>query len=272
MKANSARSCHFQLPLMIAAPCRDYQSSFCRFWSCCEAVKFIHVGQPELAHHLNQHIETFQATTSSREEETQVVAMSNLRDTVKAAASTIHSATTVITSKIGEDRDRIVPMSDFGDCFPAQHGLAMRRWMDSRTVYEYEEVVVVQAPPPESVADVPAFEDTDGTSDSDAELDNEMIQLLFERGKEKLYTSGDAKSAEKILCNCPARLVDPKIGRKPQQIAVRLEVVEHLYTIYLEQEHWSAAQDMLSQKWQFRNASPEGKTLVSSLISGVWQD
>ena len=205
----------------------------------------LHNDVRRIAHLLNERIELLQTTARSNEDETQVVAMSNLRECVKAAASTISSSSTVITSGQEGDNKQTIAASNFGDCFPPEDNLAMRRWMESRTVYEYEEINIR---PPESVADVPAaLEETDGGSDSDADLENEMTRLLLKSSKQKL-SEGNSKAAEKMLRNCLGRLAVTRLPGREEVISLRLDVVEDLYQIYLDQERWSEAQDMLSKK------------------------
>jgi uncharacterized protein YoxC len=208
----------------------------------------LHNEVRRIAKDLNQRIDLLQKLMQSQVQQdvAQVTAMSNLQDCVWAAASTISSATTIITSQHGDEGDSTVAASDFGDCFPLHHNLAMRRWMDSHTVYEYEETVV-QAPRPESIADVPAFGEADSGADSDAELENEMMRLLVDRGKQKL-AAGDTQGAEKMLHNCLSRTTATGRTAKNEQGRIRLEAVEHLYDIFFSQQRWSSAQDMLLQQ------------------------
>jgi small GTP-binding protein len=210
----------------------------------------LHNDVRRIASDLNGRIDTLQAMVSSQQDQTQVNAMSNLRECVRAAASTISSATTIITSTLERDGDHTVAASDFGDCFPPQHNLAMRRWMDARTVDEYDDVAE-QALPPQSVADVTVLDDIDGGSDSDAELESEMTRLLLENGKQRLST-GDSKGAEKMLRNCLGRLVTVGPTRRRKQALIHLDVVDQLYWICVKQHRWTAAQEMLLQRMAIR--------------------
>ena len=210
----------------------------------------LHNDVRRIASDLNGRIDTLHAMVSSQQDETQVNSMSNLRECVRAAASTISSATTIITSNLETAGDHPVAESDFGDCFPAQHNLPMRRWMDSQTVAEYDDVAE-QGIPPQSVAGVAVLDDLDGGSDSDAELESEMAQVLLENGKQKLST-GDTEGAEKMLRNCLGRLVTVEPTRRRKQVFIHLDVVDQLYWICVEQQRWSAAQEMLLQRMAIR--------------------
>ena len=210
----------------------------------------LHHDVRRIASDLNGRIDILQAMVGSQQDETQVVAMSNLRECVWAAASTISSATTIIISALEDDDDRMALASDFGDCFPPQHNLAMRRWIDSRTVYEYDDMAE-QAQPPQSVANVAVNDDIDEGPDSDAELESEMTRVLLENGKQKLFTA-DTKGAEKMLRRCLIRLTTVEPTRRNQQIPVHLEVLDYLYRICAEQQRWDAAQEMLFQRMAVR--------------------
>ncbi|KAK5163776.1 uncharacterized protein LTR77_010450 [Saxophila tyrrhenica] len=197
---------------------------------------------------LNQRIVGLRGTPGTPQDDVQqqVAAMSNLRDCVRSAASTISSATTVMTARRLDDDAK----SDLADYFPAEQSLAMQRWMESQTVCEYGEDSAVHYPPPQSVADVPVFEG-DGDADSDDELQDEIVRLLYESGMAKLR-AGDTSGAERSLRNCLNRLRQAGIGRPGSALGQQSEtlrlVVTRLCDIFHSQQRWIECQDVLSQK------------------------
>lgn len=184
-----------------------------------------------------------QASEAMKDNVAEVVAMSNLRDCVQSAASIVSSASTVIASQRGGDARTVVPSSDFGDVFPTR-GVAIQRWMESRTVYEYDETAL-QAPP-QSVADVPAFGASDQSSD-ESDLEQEIVEVLFTNAKQKLAT-GDQKAAERMFKNCLSRMSTNELRQGTKQIAKYLDIVDHLYQIYHRQSKWPEAQRLLNQR------------------------
>jgi hypothetical protein len=138
----------------------------------------LHEDVRRIAADLNQRIGSLQAMVRLPEDEArrEATAMQNLRDCVRSAASTISSATSLATVQEktlhGDTED-----SEFGDNFPAEQGLALRRFLDSRTVYDYQQESSTASGVPQSVADVRSFE-SDDSADSDDELHGEMAGLL----------------------------------------------------------------------------------------------
>lgn len=205
----------------------------------------LHDDVRRIALDLNQRIEALQSMVSSQQDEIQVVAMQNLRDCVRSAASTISSATTIVASRGGTDQNLPSSSSDFGDVFPVQYNVAMRRWVESNTIYEYDEAA--SRAPPQSVADVPTLGESDNGSDSDVDLEDEMTRLLLDTGKQKL-AAGDSKGGERMLRNCLRRVEITGANRAPEKTSIHLDVIVILHDLYLAQQKWSEAQKMLLQK------------------------
>jgi hypothetical protein len=138
-----------------------------------------------LAMEFNQKIDSLQATVLSQQDQVKLTAMSNLRNCIRSSASIMSSATTVIASQRGVQPPNItVPGFDFGDCFPMD-GIALNRWMDSNTVYEYD--VTTSNAPPQSVANVPIIGDSDpgAALDSDSDFESDITTALLESGKSR---------------------------------------------------------------------------------------
>ena len=205
----------------------------------------LHDDVRRIALDLNQRIESLQAMVASKQDEVQVVAMENLRDCVRSAASTISSATTIVASREGASQNLTSSSSDFGDVFPVQYNVAMRRWVESNTVYEYDEAA--SRAPPQSIADVPTLEESDKGSDSDVDLEDEMTRLALDAGKQKL-AAGDSKGCERMLRSCLRKLESPSTTRAAEKSTIQLDVIVILHDLYISQQRWTEAQKMLLQK------------------------
>ena len=189
---------------------------------------------------MNSKIQNLEAHVKSSRDETHIVAMKNLQQCVRSAASTISSATTIMSLNAENDVD-----SSFGDLFPSGENLAISRWMQSCAVTTYEESTI-GAEVPQSVADVLSL-NGDDAADSDDELQGEMTRLLWQSGMQKLR-AGDEHGAEKQLRNCHTRLKAAHARAIPNYIQLRLDTIQSLYAIYRAQQKWSQCQDILAQK------------------------
>ena len=200
-----------------------------------------------LAMDLNQKIDLLQAMVLSQQDQFKLTAMDNLRNCVRSSASIMSSASSAIASQRGAQPPNVtVPGSDFGDCFPMD-GVALNRWIDSDTVYEYD--VTVSNAPPQSVADVPIIGDSDpgAASDSDSDFESDITTALLESGKSR-RASGDLKAAEKLLRNCLSRATPAQSKRTEKRTTQYLEIITLLIALYTQQKRWSEAQEMLTLK------------------------
>ncbi|KAM0694272.1 hypothetical protein Q7P36_006399 [Cladosporium allicinum] len=200
-----------------------------------------------LAMDFNQKIDSLQAMVLSQQDQVKLTAMDNLRNCVRSSASIMSSASTAMASQRGAQPPNVaVPGSDFGDCFPMD-GIALNRWIDSDTVYEYD--VTTSNAPPQSVADVPIIGDSDpsAASDSDSDFESDITTALLESGKSR-RASGDLKAAEKLLRNCLSRATPAQSKRTKKQTTQYLEIITLLIALYTQQKRWSEAQEMLTLK------------------------
>jgi hypothetical protein len=193
---------------------------------------------------------SLQNVVESNDSKSQILALTNLKSCVQSSATVVSSATTVLGV---EDPDRISVTygSDFGDVFPSQPGEAMLRWMSSNTVYEFEEDDLDTRPARRKsptgaklgeklqVVDESSLSEQ---SDSDADLEMEMLQALLKRGKEKM-AGKDLEGAEKFFKNCLARATALPMATKSRAEAMKL-----LIDIYLENAKWDEAQSLLLEK------------------------
>lgn len=187
-------------------------------------------------------------STSKHEE---LVVLANLRNCVQSAASVVSSAST----SLGIDHSEhfsVTYGSEFEDCFPSQPSPTMLRWISSNTVYEFSENQDAETNrveeknvfgKPINTSDVT---DELHNSDSDSDLEHEIVQALAHRGKEKL-ASGDTRGAERLFRNCLSRI--PSSGPVSSLLrSSRTEVIGILVEIYQKQEKWAEAQTLLIQK------------------------
>lgn len=202
-----------------------------------------------LAQGMNEKIESQHAVVGSPQDEQHVAEMINLRECVRSAATIVSSASTAIASEHRDNDGSVVVMSDFGDCFPREHSLAISRWIEAPLVKEYDQGQL--APPPRSVADVFFVDESIEGSDSDIDLEDDMTTALLEDGQQKLAI-GNLEDAERVLKKCSVRLQnvvwEPRGGHAMVQFSKHAEVLRNLCVVYQKQERWAEAQAALTQK------------------------
>lgn len=126
--------------------------------------------------------------------------MTNLRECVRSAADVVSTASTNFNV---DSNDKIPGRcgSDFGDIFVKDANEPMLRWFASNTVYEYEDVEApIPTPPDASTGDAL----TEYHSDTDSDIENDMIRSLFKEGK-KRQGQGDLTGAVRRFQNCLTR-------------------------------------------------------------------
>jgi hypothetical protein len=126
--------------------------------------------------------------------------MTNLRECVRAAADVISTASSTLTVEIS-DKKSVKCGSDFGDLVTQSTNEPMMRWISSNTVSEYDEISPLQDLSEASTGHVC----TDYPSDSDSDIESDMIKALFNNATE-LVSEGDLVGAERKLSNCLTRL------------------------------------------------------------------
>jgi len=126
--------------------------------------------------------------------------MTNLRECVRSAADVVSTASTNFNV---DSNDKIPGRcgSDFGDIFVKDANEPMLRWFASNIVYEYEDVEApIPAPPDASTGDAL----TEYHSDTDSDIENDMIRSLFKEGKRR-QGQGDLTGAVRRFQNCLTR-------------------------------------------------------------------
>jgi hypothetical protein len=196
---------------------------------------------------LNAIVEKFKSrdSTENEQNEHELRSMSNLRECVKSAATVVSSASSTLTVETS-DKTSVKHGSEFGDVFFKDENEPMLRWMSSNTVYEFDEMDPSEA----STGDVP----TEYQSDSDSDIENEMIRALFNNAK-KLKNAGDLVGAERKFRNCLTRVsthtssVSLASLRSASTSGVsKAELLELLTDTYCLLESWGKAKATMVEK------------------------
>ena len=189
----------------------------------------------------------------------QLRVLTNLRNCVQSAASVVSSASTTLATE-QPDQVSVTHGSDFGDVFPSEPGESMLRWISSNTVYEFSEQDrdsgfqgSRSSTKKKHTAEVSGSE----LSDSDNELETEILQALLRRGKEKLRLK-DYVGAEKLLRNCLTRTSNGSLVSSHR--APKSEIMTLLLDSYLVQEKWNEAQSLLLDKIAIGSRDPSSES------------
>jgi hypothetical protein len=205
-----------------------------------------------IAFDLNDRISGLQNAIESKSSDHELRTLNNLRKCVKSAASVVSSASTTLGV---ENSGRLSTYgSEFGDCFPPEPSETMLRWISSNTVHEFEEEKdtesLLSGPKPASGKSLELVEESQESdqSDSDGELEAEIIQSLLRLGKDKL-ASGGFEDAERHFRNCLARASSNGSSVSLHRlIGPTSEIMTLLLTTYRHQEKWDEAHSLLIEK------------------------
>jgi hypothetical protein len=202
-----------------------------------------------IAHDINNRMSTLQNVVISKQIDAQLHVLHNLRNCVQSAASIVSSASTSLGAE-QPDYFSVTDRSEFGGLFPSDPGETMLRWISSNTVYEFEEETAIESSPKgrDFGSILPPFAGESPESDSDNELEEEILQALIKVGREK-FQAKDFEGAERLLRNCLDR-ISPNVSitslrhvPRPKSDATNL-----LLDVYRAQEKWDAAQCLLLEK------------------------
>lgn len=205
-----------------------------------------------IAFDINKQEAGLQNATESQSSHHELHCLNNLRNCVKSAASIVSSASSM-QSVDRSNRTSVAHESDFGDCFPPEPAEVMRRWISSNTVYEFHEkrasASSLSGPNAASRKSLDLFEksrDSD-QSDSDGELEVEIIQSLLNRGKDKL-ASQEFETAERNFRNCLTRSANISTVSLHRLLGSKTEIMDLLLITYRHQEKWDEARSLLMEK------------------------
>jgi tetratricopeptide (TPR) repeat protein len=202
---------------------------------------------------INARIASLKNAIESKSSDHELHSLNNLKNCVKSAASIVSSASTTL-SVDRSDRMSVAYESDFGDCFPSEPGETMLRWISSNTVYEFEEerdtASSLSGPNAASGKSLELVEEgrESDQSDSDGELEAEIIQSLLRRGKDKL-ASQEFEAAERHFRNCLTRTSSNGSNVSPHHVlGSKAEIMTLLLLTYRHQEKWDEARSLLMEK------------------------
>ncbi|KAF2116171.1 hypothetical protein BDV96DRAFT_44614 [Lophiotrema nucula] len=203
-----------------------------------------------LGTNLNAKIEKLQSMVSDQSDRQELTSLNNLRDCVRSAADVVSTASTTLTAETS-DKISVKYGSDFGDIFTHTQNETMLRWMNSNTVYEFEDMEAPMPIPSESsIGDAP----TEYQSDSDSDIENEMIKALLNNGL-KRKEQGDLAGAERHFKNCITRLSTNSSVTSLSNAAAaansgvsKAEVLEYLTQTYCLQQAWAKAKVTMMEK------------------------
>ncbi|KAF3034835.1 hypothetical protein E8E11_004725 [Didymella keratinophila] len=201
---------------------------------------------------INMKIEKLQSTVANQgyHAESELMSMNNLKECVQSAADVVSTASTTLAPETSE-RASVKYGSDFGDIFRKGSNEPMQRWISSNTVYEYEDVEA-PAPDPSETSTREAL--TEYQSDSDSDIENELVRALFNNGK-KRKKGGDLQGAARTLKNCLTRFPTTSTYSSmtsSQATSItgvsKAELLELLIETYCEQGAWVEAKSTMKEK------------------------
>ncbi|KAL1854430.1 hypothetical protein Daus18300_011449 [Diaporthe australafricana] len=181
----------------------------------------------------------------------------NQRKCMRSAAEVVSSASTIVGSN---DRASTRAPSDFNDVLPPDPSASMLRWFqeavpsvyeepDEATEHAYIQDVNARGAPGivdgGDIASVAFSTYTAEDSDSDGEMEAEIVQLQLVKGETELR-SGNSEAAERMLCNGLTRLNQ----HKPRHLGTELKLsVSHaLLNTYAQQEKWEKAKEVTMER------------------------
>jgi hypothetical protein len=176
--------------------------------------------------------------------------MTNLKECVQSAADVVSTASTTLAPETSE-RASVKYGSDFGDVFKKESNETMQRWISSNTVYEFEDAEA-PAPDPSETSIGEAL--TEYQSDSDSDIENELVRALFNNGK-KRKKDGDLQGAARTLQNCLSRFPTTSTYSSitsSQTTSItgvsKAELLELLTETYCLQGAWGDAKSTMKEK------------------------
>lgn len=201
---------------------------------------------------LNNKIEKLQVTvaTQSEQVEGELKAMSNLKECVQSAIDIVSTTSSTFSVETNEKLS-VKYGSDFGDIFTRDTNELMSRWISSNTVYEYEDI----GSPLSNASDAgPVHATIEYQSDSDSDIENEMIRSLFNEGR-KRKDQGDIAGAVRHFRNCLTRFSSNSSFASlpaPQTLSTCgvsiVDLLDILTESYCSLGSWSKAKSTMAEK------------------------
>lgn len=201
-----------------------------------------------IAFDINTRMSSLQNAVEANSNDAQLFKLINLTNTVQSAATVISSASTALGTEYPQ-HSSVTYGSDFGDCFPSEHGETMLRWISSNTVYEFDEEPTTESSSKQRKlkSNLQPVEESTGSeqSDSDSDLEVELLHVLMKHGKEKHLTK-DYETAERLFRTCLTKISSTVSFKSTPKL--KLDVMELLLDVYRAQEKWNEAQSLLMER------------------------
>lgn len=182
--------------------------------------------------------------------------LQNQRECMRAAAEVVSSASTIVETN---SRASTGAPSDFNDVLPPNPSESMLRWFGEAvpSVYEHSDEAAESAYGNVNACAAPGVVDGGDIasvafsthmvedSDSDGEIEAEIVQLQLAKGKTELL-SGNLEAAENMLKNGLTRLIQHKSRHFGTDL--KLSVLEALLNIYTRQGKWEKAKEVIMER------------------------
>jgi tetratricopeptide (TPR) repeat protein len=204
-----------------------------------------------VAFSINDQIRALQNSVEITASRGEVNRLTNLRSCVRSAATIVASASTIIGVETA-DLD-----SNFGDCFEFEPSETMLRWMSSSAISGVEE-----EPTHGQVGDRGLYppEAPGYNSDSDGDLEAELIQIHINRGKEEL-TINKFASAERLFRKCLSRIASGG-DLSHSQNALRAKILDFLIETCQNQDKYAEVESLLREKLDLWSRNPPEKDIL----------
>lgn len=182
--------------------------------------------------------------------------LQNQRECMRAAAEVVSSASTIAGS---DGRASTNAPSDFNDVLPPNPSEPMLRWFGEAvpSVYEHSDEAAESAYGNVNAYDAPGVVDGGDIasvafsthmvedSDSDGEMEAEIVQLQLAKGETELQ-SGNFEAAEIMLRNGWSRLTQHRSRHFGTDL--KLSVLKALLDIYKQQGKWEKAKEVIMDR------------------------
>lgn len=226
----------------------------------------------DLAIDLNVQMASLRTTVESTHPQSQLQTLDRMKSCVQTSADVVSSASTTLRL---DDRATVVAPSELGDIFGSRIHESVMRWMDDDLEGGQHEGPDASRPSPyESVTYIPAMSSlTLADSDSDGEIERELIEAHLKRGREERKRERMPESI-RYLERALAR-----VRRYEQRFVstdLKIDVLEELLAAYLDDTDLNKAKDVALERLQLLSRSyttsgqddSENKYLVQALLLG----
>ncbi len=193
---------------------------------------------------MNTRMFGLQKAVESQAKNEELRTLHNMRRCVRTAADVVSSASTVMAR---DDKASVIALSDFQDILPQEPNETMLRWISESSGDGYSETPLNRSESKTSYetkhksASVVLQEE----SDSDGEIDAEIVQLQLSKGRKELK-SGNLETAERFLNSGFMRLKGGSSRFFSNEL--RLQVLQELADTYRQQEKWAATKLVMVER------------------------